>query len=432
MADATKNIRFKTEIQGSEEVEKKFEDINDAIKDTSNVADTKLKPAMVDAKQYTMRVGKAAEGTTSKFAGLVGGIVGAAGVVAAMYLMAEVSKQIQEELKSTSEKVSELTERLKENWSEAFKVERAWDEFRATIAKWTVAEQTESLRQLEEELISLMPTFWEYVIATAMGGDAWKAFNKTFETSIKQIELLRKSLKGDTGQGILTNLQNELDALMLKRQNALTEKEIADYNVLIASKQNEINELLGKNKGTVREILDDWVKIGLIIDQDVRDAIKRMDDDLMVDPGDPTARTKWLQSKANKGGGGFKRGKEYWEEKFGGKDSAEQYQQDFVDSFTNILETNFSTFWTATFGEANSLLEQLLQATFGSIFANIASGLLSFIPGGSIVGGIVDLFSKPSSGGNNSNTPIVIQLGGEDVARVVLEGNRVIQQRRLS
>ena len=137
-----------------------------------------------------------------------------------------------------------------------------------------------------------------------------------------------------------------------------------------------------------------------------------------------------MEKNKPRGGGGFKRGKEYWEETFGDLDSAEQYQQEFADSFTNILETNFHTFWEATFGEANSLLEQLLQATFGSIMSNIASGLLSFIPGGSIVSGIVSLFG--SSSNNSNNTPVVIQLGGEDVARVVLEGNRVIQQRRLS
>ena len=116
-------------------------------------------------------------------------------------------------------------------------------------------------------------------------------------------------------------------------------------------------------------------------------------------------------------------------------DKQEKYQEKFVNSWVNIMDYNFSSFWEKTFGEANSILEQMLMTTLGAVFSSLMSELINFIPGGGIIGFVTSLFnSSVRIGGNNvsSNQPIVIQLGDEDVARVILKGNQIIQQRRLN
>ena len=94
MPDSIKNIKFKTTIEGSEDVKKEFEDINQSIDKTSNTADTKLKPVLEDTKDGLDDVSESAGGTTSKFAGLAGGILGGAGVVAAMFLVKEIFERV--------------------------------------------------------------------------------------------------------------------------------------------------------------------------------------------------------------------------------------------------------------------------------------------------------------------------------------------------
>jgi len=61
----------------------------------------------------------------------------------------------------------------------------------------------------------------------------------------------------------------------------------------------------------------------------------------------------------------------------------------------------------------------------------VFSGLLSFLPGGSIVGGIVSLFSGGAGGATSPSQNITIEMGGMPLGQLVLEGNRQISQRRL-
>ena len=112
---------------------------------------------------------------------------------------------------------------------------------------------------------------------------------------------------------------------------------------------------------------------------------------------------------------------------------AEQMMQNVSMTWTNILSSNFSQFWDETFGYANSLLEQLLKATFMSIF----SSLLSFLPGGGILGAIFGgggaggALSSRGGGGAPSNI-IVLKIGEEEVGSFVNKGNEYNRMRRLN
>jgi hypothetical protein len=96
--------------------------------------------------------------------------------------------------------------------------------------------------------------------------------------------------------------------------------------------------------------------------------------------------------------------------------------------WTGALESNFNEFWDSTFGYANSLLEQLLKMTFTSILGD----LLSFLPGGGILGGILSIFDKPARGGGTPSQTIVIRLGEEELATLVRQGNETNRLRRMN
>lgn len=111
---------------------------------------------------------------------------------------------------------------------------------------------------------------------------------------------------------------------------------------------------------------------------------------------------------------------------------ADKVGRTIFDNWSNILVSNMNTAWVTIFGEANSLFEQLINSMVNMLIGQVFSGLLSFLPGGSIVGGIVGLFSGGgASGATAPVTNLTIEMGGMPLGQVVLEGNRQISQRRL-
>ena len=116
------------------------------------------------------------------------------------------------------------------------------------------------------------------------------------------------------------------------------------------------------------------------------------------------------------------------------------------DGWANVLTSNMNTAWAEIFGEANSLFEQLVNSMADLLVKNVFSQLISFIPGGGILGFIGDLFGGGGASGargpitqiptSSSRTPgnqtIIIELGGMRLGELVLQGNRQIQERRLT
>lgn len=103
---------------------------------------------------------------------------------------------------------------------------------------------------------------------------------------------------------------------------------------------------------------------------------------------------------------------------------------DFLgDTVGDVFRSNARNIWEDFFGEANSIGEQILQSLFGNILSNltsnISSELLSFIPGGSIVSGLLDIFGlgKINPGGSNlsnagvNSQGILVQIGENQVEK---------------
>ena len=338
MSDSEKNIRFKTSIQGNEEVKRKFEDINDSIENTSNTVDNKLSPSMDEAKQYTMRVGEAAAGTTSKFAGLTAGILGGAGVVGVFALGQLAITAVGDALKKANEESDMLAASFQRLTEQMIKVQNP---FKGGFFE-VKPEQLESLiNGLDVKIKSLesQATTFARLESIAYGGMTPEDI-KLQDAKIERNEVLLAFYKKEK---IEIEARKELMDMMNEAG--------VDWNDGIKEATKKQKEYTKELKGTLTEFLN------------IIRAIER-------GAAGPSVLPLAIPGMVNVPRKPRNVAMDEFEKEQLKKD--EKYQQEFADSFTNILETNFSTFWEATFGEANSLLEQLLQATFGSIMSNIA------------------------------------------------------------
>lgn len=105
--------------------------------------------------------------------------------------------------------------------------------------------------------------------------------------------------------------------------------------------------------------------------------------------------------------------------------------------WSNVLVSNMNTAWAEIFGEANSLFEQLINSMVDLLVKDLFAGLLSFLPGGSVLSGVFSLFGGAippggGGGGGGGSQTIVLEIGGRRMGEFVLEGNRQIQQLRLT
>ncbi len=92
------------------------------------------------------------------------------------------------------------------------------------------------------------------------------------------------------------------------------------------------------------------------------------------------------------------------------------------------LQDEFSKFWNDTFGEANSLLEKFLETFANGLFElgsrTLIGSFLDFIPGGE--------FLKPFLSTNTGGKQIInVNIGNETVERVIVNGIKSAQQKRL-
>jgi len=418
MPDSTKNIKFKTSIEGNEQVEQEFDNINQSIKNTSDVADTKLKPAMVDAHQYTMRVGEATEETTSAFAGLTGSLLGGAGVVAAML----AARMIMDQFTKTELEAAEEGDKFRQT---LINLQTAAD-----VVNLSIGKATRSLREMTDEMLTIKLLQVDEDIRKIETGFSglWKQFIGSAEAErdilietknqITEIQKLREAGISGEGLGILDRLREQIKLnTELRDSEEASLSEIATYSDNIKLLQTQLNELLGIEEKAMKDNTAEINRQNKELEKQVmlwRRIIRPYDYSGMAPMGD----RKGGRGKEISGGGGASMTNNMLEDKEQLK-RAEQYQQQFADSFTNILETNFSTFWTATFGEANSLLEQLLQATFGSILSQLVSGFLSFIPFGSFISSMASGAKSPAV----NPQQIVLQINGQDAATFVNAGN---------
>ena len=351
MPDAEKKIRFKTSIEGGEDVKKEFEDINQSIDKTSNTADTKLKPAMVDAEQYTMRVGEAAEGTTSKFAGFVGQLVGGASVIVAVMAAKAAIEILKNQFIDIQVDLSNLTGELKDNWTETYKAIVAWGDFEAAINKMSFADLEASLEGVN---IKLKET------------QLYLKFTTDFEEWSGKAEELRLELA-----------KLEKERAMLEETLAKSRKEgaSADPTIIKAtSARLEIIETITKEIKDQNNELEKQVALW-------RKIIRPYEYSGMA----PMRDRKGGRGKEISGGGGASMTNNMLEDQEQIKEQfrkAEQDMQQFSQASANVFAQNMNQAWESIFGEANSLFEQMVSAWGSMLFEKIGFGIFNMLFGG--------------------------------------------------
>ena len=406
MADATKNINFHTRVTGTEEAKRKIAGITGELDKTSTTIENKVNPAMEDMTGGMDEASESTEKLGGKLGSTIGYLIGGAGIAAAVYIAKTAWDDINISFSNASERLQTLTKDLENNLGETYKVKAAWDAFTKSISKWSEEKLEESVKTLNTQIKSLTLSLVELAFYATVDPSGLFASQLTLEDLKKELELVNKELnKYSAGTKSLTKATFETTGAT----GAFKEK--------VKGLKKELKELVNVGDATVKvfkEMADAWNT--------------RFGGEAGGKPaGGRGAGIRTTGGDANREriAGATKAGLEE------GFKKSEMMMQNVSMSWTNILSSNFSMFWDETFGYANSLLEQLLKATFMSII----SSFLSFLPGGSILGAI---FGGGGAGGATSASKggtsdmIVLKIGDEEVSRFVNRGNEYNRMRRLN
>ena len=379
MPDATKNIKFKTSIDGSEDVKNQFSDINNSIEDTANVADTKLKPAMVDAKQYTMRVGEATEETTSMFAGLAGSLIGGAGVVAAML----AARAIMEQFTKTELEAAEEGDKFRQT---LINIQSA-----AEVVNLSIGKATQSLREMTDEMLTLKVLQLDEDIREIETGFSglWKMFIMSAEaerdillqTKNQIIEIQKLREAGISGEGPMgqINWLKEQVKLNIELRDLSYGEERVKYDEIAKELQGQLNDLLGiegkiikdnikaakEHFGELKGTLIEYLNIIRAIEKGAAGTTTLP----LATPGMVNVPRKPKNQAME----------DFWKEQ--AKD-AEQEMQQFSQASAYIFAQNMNEAWESIFGEANSMFEQMISAWGSMLFEKVGFGIFNMLFGG--------------------------------------------------
>ena len=381
MPDSTKNIKFKTSIEGNEQVEQEFDNINQSIKNTSDVADTKLKPAMVDAHQYTMRVGEATEETTSAFAGLTGSLLGGAGVVAAML----AARMIMDQFTKTELEAAEEGDKFRQT---LINLQTAAD-----VVNLSIGKATRSLREMTDEMLTIKLLQVDEDIRKIETGFSglWKQFIGSAEAErdilietknqITEIQKLREAGISGEGLGILDRLREQIKLnTELRDSEEASLSEIATYSDNIKLLQTQLNELLGVELDVRKKITKEAKTFFGYHEKNKPFETPGYMSGVLSGKGN--ANTSKMIFGTGGELGGKPAGFDFFGEEEEAMKKAEQDMQQFSQASANVFAQNMNQAWEGIFGEANSLFEQMVSAWGSMLFEKIGFGIFNMLFGG--------------------------------------------------
>ena len=411
------NVRYLISADGAGRVAAQFKGVDTAIGKTGNTMKKNLIPNTRVSNMGLMNMGRIAQDMpfglmgisnnltfmaeqmgrakeqgysfTSQLKGMGRQLWGVGGLTFAFSAITSALLIWQMQSGKATKQVESLTETLKKHWSEVFRTAEAWRKFTSEVEKLTIKQAIESIATLNKEIADLTPGIWSMVMATVQLG-----------------------AKGDVGDA--------LDSYVTKLTEAFGQIKILN---------EEMSKGFGSAGGTGGPATLGVNALAAGV-RSLGDEVKTVIDSLQV-----ISRQGGASSFRNRGGGartqGFLMDNVFQPAKPKLLKDAKKIGDTIFDDWSNVLVSNMNTAWITIFGEANSLFEQLINSMVNMLIGQVFSGLLSFLPGGSIVGGIVSLFSGGASPPGGTNQPIVIEMGGMPLGQLVLEGNRQISQRRL-
>ena len=380
MPDSTKNIKFKTTIDGSEEVKKQFDEINDSIGDTANVADTKLTPAMTKGTESIKGAGAASAGMGVGLLTVIGSM---AAIAAVTLIVKKVMDDVRESMESTTERISGLTKALKENWDEAYRVTRAWDDFKESISKWSQADLEESLRTLNVQLKETTVSMWDYALAAIFGGANIAEATIKANDIIKQIKIIKETLAGGGGKtgsiggGIIDEQRALLESYQILESSAKIDSERLGWQKLRKQAQIDLNELMGKELGGMKDNTAEINRQNKELEKQValwRRIIRPYDYSGMAPMGD----RKGGRGKEGSGGGDASKTNNLLMDEKAFQEMQQQMDQ-FSQTSAWVFTYNMVSAWENIFGEANSMFEQLMASWASMMFEKLGMALFGMV-----------------------------------------------------
>ena len=461
-ADA--NVRYGISEVGAKNVIAAFRGIDTNMKITSHTMKTKLVPNTRISNMGLMNMGRIAQDMPfglmgisnnltfmaeqmgrakeqgfsfrQQLKGMARQMMGVGGLTFAFSVLTSALLIWQMNSGKAEDKVKGFTEQLKKMWSATFKLSEEWRKFNKEVAKFNTAQVEESVLSLKKALDDIGPSFLE-------GG--LMAFGYTGFIKGAKEETIKFRQMLEALMGIGSAAQEESNRLANIREQLIgkTTKEIKE--LVLAERLNKteidaINKALSEQLKMFPVLSTGYNQIKTTM-QGLTDIFKiaREEVEKIVTALSKVAGASHMfagvgsEERGGAVGGGAKSfgGATLFSPRKGGAQSAlikdaNKVGKTVFDNWSTILVSNMITAWATIFGEANSLFEQLINSMADLLVKGVFSELLSFIPGGGIIGSIGNLFSGSAS---PPNQKIVVQIGDVEMEEIYLRGQQVSRRR---
>ena len=389
---ADQDIQFKVTAdvqdakQGFDEVQQKIDGVKGSASETVPVMD-EVKKTMDDAGDSAADMG---DGVSMLSEILTMGLV--VGAIAGSIALLALAK----DMLTVDSEVENLTAKLKEHWSETFKVNQEWERFREELSKFTTAELIESLAAIDKQVLSIGNRLAGIQLLKITEFFGITSFQEALQNLKYQRDMISKELFGTPD----TLGWDDVPKDMQKKWKE-SFKEVKEVNKGFEDQANVlkmVEEQLERTQNKYKQFFE---------------SVRKAREGTFFD--------------GKLGMGGVKQPKKPGVG-FSDEDVRQQFLADnafFVDTAigsANILRNEFNSVWGEIFGEANSLFEKMI-ANWIDQLANMASmslfgSLLNFfVPGLGTAAGM-------ATGSTSSGTPIQnnIIIDGRQTAIIYTNG----------
>ena len=434
---ADQDVNFKVSVD-AEKAKQAFKELNNEVSGLKTTAEGTANPfAKLDAalEEYKNKMGKtldplkAVKEETEELgkSTLNMGTVFAGAATGGVYLLGNALYSVISAFYESDGAVENLSKKITDLWTETYKATKEWEKFRIEIGRMSLDDLAASIEGVNLQLANLQ------LKINSSGGNQILAF---FGWWRKETDLLTNSLErlketqaakdalGSMGTeaGLIERLKLQIKTNTELRDTAQTTGEIAGFQDIINKLEVQLNGLLPQKT----KHLKDQKKLHKEILEILRDAKAMQWEDTGV--GDATRNLSFggdATRVIKRGGGAAMAG------------YSKEYQENLrlVTSLTmtaaDTLRSEFSSAWQDIFGEANSLFEKLMMNIAEQLASRAIGGLFSgflnlIFPGAGTAYGAL---SGGSSGGGSQQ--IVINLGDEELSRVVVKGIGQAQRLRI-
>jgi hypothetical protein len=322
--------------------------------------------------------------------GMVNALKGPMGIIFAISTATSLLTMFTRNSGSAKTEVKSLTEALKAQWDASYKARKEWEKFSDDLEKFSTADLIESLHAIKRQMNEITISATTMILATlGFYGGLAEVYAELAKLQ-KEAGLVSQKLNAPK----ILGWEDVPKAMQEKWKNSFKE---------VKKDTRDINDLL-------KEMLENLTKIS--------------NNNFNISPAlGVIARKKYgslevgMKNVKNPGLG------------ISDTEIRQQYEEENrllisnIEAAADVLRSEFISAWEDIFGEANSLFEKLMMR----FTENLLTEGINWLSGGvfGFVGGLLGL-DKPV-------TPQVINvnMGNENVERVVVKGIKQAQQKRL-